>query len=167
MFSKLVQALPGVVLALALPVAALAQTQVPFGGLSQDTSLPVEVTSDSLTVDQADGSATFVGNVVIAQGTMRLSAAQVRVEYAGSPDNTGRIEKLVASGGVTLVNGTEAAESRDAVYTIDDGIIVMTGDVILTQGRNALSSQRLVVDLVRGTGTLDGGVQTILQTGSE
>ena len=38
---------------------------VAFGTISQDTSLPVEVTSDELSVDQETGTAIFTGNVVI------------------------------------------------------------------------------------------------------
>lgn len=147
----------------------LGQTaQVALGPLKQDTSLPVEITADQLTVDQKDGSATFLGNVLIGQGTMRLSAGAVRVEYATDDDATpGKIEKLIATEGVTLVTEGEAAESRDAEYTIDTGKIVMTGDVILTQGDNALSSQRLVVDLKTGTGQMDGRVKTIILPGKK
>ena len=154
-------------LAFASPLAAAAQgAQIAFGGLKHDASLPVEISADQLTVDQADGSATFTGNVLIGQGEMRLSAGKVRVEYtSGAGDATGRVSRLVASGGVTLVNGAEAAEASEAVYTIDTGMIVMSGSVILTQGRNALSADRLVVNLTNGTGTMDGRVKTILQTG--
>lgn len=149
------------------PLAAAAQNaQIAFGGLKHDSSLPVEISADQLTVDQADGSATFIGNVLIGQGEMRLSAGKVRVEYAaGQGDATGMISRLIASDGVTLVNGAEAAEAREAIYTIDTGTIVLSGSVILTQGRNALSADRLVVDLKNGTGTMDGRVKTILQTG--
>ena len=104
-------------------------TQVAFGALKQDTSAPVEVTADELAVDQATGAATFTGNVVIGQGDMRLSAARVLVIYR--QDAPG-IERLEATGGVTLVSGPDAAESQRADYSIDDGVIVMTGDVLLT-----------------------------------
>ena len=67
---------------------------------------------------------------------------------------------------MTLVNGAEAAEAERAVYSIDDATIIMSGGVILTQGRNALSADRLIVDLNRGTGRLEGRVKTILQTGN-
>ncbi|WP_289042984.1 LptA/OstA family protein [uncultured Aliiroseovarius sp.] len=154
-------------LVLCLPVAAHAQAQVAFGGLKHDNTLPVEISADQLNVDQADGSATFVGNVQIGQGEMRLSAGKVRVEYATGTDTTGEISRLLASDGVTLVNGAEAAESRDAIYTIDSGVIVMTGGVILTQGQNALSSEKLTVNLKSGTGTMDGRVKSIIQTGAE
>lgn len=141
---------------------------VTFGALKQDTTAPVEITADQLAVDQKDGSATFSGNVLIGQGQMRLSAGQVRVEYAaGENARPGQIERLLASGGVTLATETEAAEAQSAEYTIESGVIVMSGDVILTQGQNALSSQRLVVDLKSGTGQMDGRVKTILNPGSD
>jgi lipopolysaccharide export system protein LptA len=149
-----------------LPAVLAAQgTSVAFGAFTHDSKLPVEVTADSLSVDQADGSAVFQGNVVIGQGEMRITAGRVKVIYANGSDATGEIDRLEASGGVTLVSGAEAAEARDAVYSIDAGTIVMTGDVLLTQGRNALSSQKLTVNLNSGTGVLEGGVKTILQTG--
>ncbi|MDA5093042.1 LptA/OstA family protein [Aliiroseovarius sp. KMU-50] len=144
---------------------ALAQAQVAFGGLKHDSTLPVEISADQLTVDQADGTAIFNGNVKIGQGDMRLSAAKVRVEYATGENSTGEISKLFATGGVTLVNGSEAAEAREAVYTIESGVVVMTGNVILTQGQNALSSDTLIVNLAAGTGTMEGRVKSIIQTG--
>lgn len=144
------------------PVAA--QTGIAFGGLKHDTGQPVEVASDQLQVDQADGAATFTGNVLVTQGEMRLSAGQVHVIYAAG--DTGQISELRATGGVTLVNGAEAAEAREAVYSIDDGTVVMKGDVILTQGKTALSSDTLIIDLNKGTGTLDGRVRTVFQPGN-
>ncbi|QCO55632.1 lipopolysaccharide transport periplasmic protein LptA [Pseudorhodobacter turbinis] len=145
------------------PAMATAQgASVAFGELKQDTTLPVEVSADQLAVNQADGSAMFTGNVLVGQGEMRLSAGQVKVEYTA--DGSG-ISKLYASNGVTLVNTTDAAESREAVYTIDSGTVVMTGDVLLTQGGNALSGQKLVIDLKVGTGVMEGRVQTVFQSG--
>lgn len=146
-------------------VAAQAQgTGVALSGLQQDTSLPVEVTADSLQVDQADGSATFSGNVKIVQGELRLAAGEVRVEYA---EEAKTIARLHATGGVTFANQADAAEARDAVYTIDTGTIVMTGDVLLTQGPTVISGQKLVIDLKAGTGMMEGGVQTVFQPGGD
>lgn len=142
-------------------------TEIPFGGLAHDSSLPVEVAADQLSIDQSDGSAVFSGNVTIGQGEMRITAGRVRVEYeAGADGATGEIRRLMASGGVLLVNGAEAAEAREAVYTIGSGEIVMTGDVIMTQGENALAANRMVVNLGSGTAQMSGRVRTILQPGN-
>ncbi len=152
------------VLSVLSPAAALAQgAEVAFGGIRADTSLPVEVTADQLAVNQTDGTATFSGNVLVAQGEMRLSAAEVRVQY-GSADRS-RIERLHATGGVTLVSGTDAAEAEEAVYTIESGAVEMTGNVLLTQGASTISGQTLVVDLKTGTGQMAGRVKTVLQPG--
>lgn len=147
-------------------IAAAQGTNIAFGGLSHDTSLPIEITADQLEISQADGTANFYGNVIIGQGEVRLSADSVHVEYATeNGDSTGEISRLIASGGVTFVNGSEAAEAQEAIYTLATGEIIMTGGVILTQGRNALSSDRLVINLKAGTGRMEGRVKTILQTG--
>ncbi|MEL6450893.1 MAG: lipopolysaccharide transport periplasmic protein LptA [Pseudomonadota bacterium] len=138
-------------------------TQVGFGAITQDTSAPVEVTADELNVDQATGAAIFTGNVVIGQGDMRLSAARVLVVYR--QDQAG-IQRMEATGGVTLVSGPDAAESQRADYNIDTGVIVMTGDVLLAQGQSALTADRMTVNLDDGTARMQGRVKTILQTGN-
>lgn len=140
--------------------AASAQsTSVAFGSVKTDPKLPVEVTADTLDVNQEDGSAEFKGNVLVGQGEMRLSAQRVLVIY-----NQGKstIQRMEATGGVVLVNGPDAAEAERADYSIDTGVIVMTGDVLLTQGANALTSEKMTVNLTTGTAQMAGRVKTIL-----
>ena len=142
-------------------------TQVPFSGLQHDSSLPVEVASDQLDLNQADGTATFSGNVVIGQGDMRITAAKVEVFYAPQSNNSsGQISKMIATGGVTVVNGDEAAEAEKAVYSVVNATITMTGNAMLTQGKNALSSEKMTINLDSGTATMDGRVRSILQSGT-
>lgn len=143
--------------------ASLAQqANIAFGGMKQDTSLPVEVDADSLSINNADGSAVFSGNVVVTQGEMRLTAGEVRVEYTA---DGGGIKTLHASGGVTLINTSDAAEAQEAVYTIAQGNVEMTGNVLLTQGANAISGQKLVINLKDGTGVMEGRVKTVFSPG--
>lgn len=141
------------------PQMGRAQSQVTFGPMQQDTDAPVEVTADRLSVSQRDGTAAYSGNVVIVQGDMRLAAPRVLVIYA---EQAGRIDRLEATGGVTLVSGGEAAEAARADYDIEAGTVVLSGDVLLTQGRNALTAERMVVDLDDGTAEMSGRVRTVL-----
>lgn len=142
-----------------LPVMVLAQgAQVAFGG-NQDTSAPVEVTADSLSVNQKDGTALYTGNVIIAQGEMRLAAPRVLVVYSEAQQ---KIQRLEATGGVTMVSGSEAAEAERADYSPEDGVVVMSGNVLLTQGASALTSQKMTVNLESGTAQLSGRVKTVL-----
>jgi lipopolysaccharide export system protein LptA len=124
--------------------------------------LPVEISADQLAVNNADGTAIFSGNVLVTQGEMKLSAAEVLVKY--TPDQKA-IDQLVASGGVTITNLGDAAEAQEAVYTIDSGVIVLTGNVLLAQGPSAMAGQKLTINLKDGTGIMEGRVTTTFVPG--
>ena len=143
--------------------AAFAQgTSLSFSGLDDVRGQPVEVRSDRLQVDNTTGETVFSGNAVLGQGDMRLAARTIKVVYA--PGDNARIRRLEASGAVTLVTAKEAAEAANAVYDIDAGTVRMSGAVILTQGPNVLSGDRLTVNLRTSQGSLEGNVRTIIQT---
>lgn len=139
-----------------------AQQKIAFGALEQDTTQPVQVAADQLAVNNADGTAVFSGNVVVTQGEMKLAAGEVKVTYGTDKKN---IQALVASGGVTVTNLGDAAEAKEAVYTIDSGVIVLSGDVLLTQGGSAMAGQKLSINLKDGTGVMEGRVTTTFQPG--
>lgn len=156
---------------LLIPAAAATLAQnatVDTGAFTADPDAPVEVSADSLAVDQTSGMATFSGTVVVTQGELRLTAPEIVVEYTRNPDGTlgTEVAQITASGGVMMITPTEAAEAQTATYFPSRSEIVMDGDVVLTQGANTLAGQRLVVDLVTGTGRVEGRVRTILQPGA-
>ena len=146
---------------LGIPVSSLAQgSKVAFGNTQQDSNLPVEVTAETLDVNQNDNTAVFTGNVVIGQGEMRLSAPRVLVVYKA--DQSG-IQRLEARGGVTIVSGQDAAEGSEADYNIDSRMIELRGNVLLVQGPQALTSDTMMVDTRAGTARMTGNVKTVLQ----
>lgn len=149
-------------LVLAASSAAAQEATIAFGALEQDTTLPVEVSADQLAVNNADGSAVFTGNVLVTQGEMKLSAAEIQVKYAADSKS---IDQLIASGGVMVTNLGDAAEAREAIYTIASGVIVLTGDVLLTQGPSAMAGQKLTINLKDGTGIMEGRVTTTFVPG--
>lgn len=157
MFKRFILAALALVMTVGL---ASAQTNIALGGITADQSAAVEVTSDSLTVDQDTGIAIFTGNVVVIQGDLRLAAAQVEVIYT---EVTGKISELIATGGVTFVTPTDAAESDNANYRLEEGRLVMNGDVLLTQGASVIASQKMVVNTNDGTAVMEGRVRTVLQ----
>lgn len=142
---------------------ALAQTNIALGGLTADPTAPVEVSADSLTVDQASGTASFSGNVVIGQGDMRISAQTVQVIYS---EASGDIVRLMASGGVTFVTASEAAEAAEADYDLAGGTLVLSGEVLLTQGASALAADRMTIDVNSGAARMEGRVRTVFAQGN-
>ncbi|MFU8897501.1 MAG: LptA/OstA family protein [Roseinatronobacter sp.] len=137
-------------------------TGLNFSGLDAVRGLPVEIRSDDLRVNNTTGETVFSGNAVLGQGDMRIAAQVIRIIYATG--DGGRIQRLEASGGVTLVTAEEAAEAQSAVYEVAAGTVTMQGAVILTQGPNVLSGDRLNVNLRTGQGRMEGNVRTIIQT---
>lgn len=145
------------------PALAFAQSAaLGFGQSSTNTSHPIEMTSQTLEVSQTDGSALFIGDVLIIQGDLRLNADRVRV--INNSVGTG-IKRLEASGNVILVSGPDAAKAQSATYTIASNTILMTGNVLVSQGPTTLSSDQMTIDIETGKATLSGKVRTILSNG--
>ena len=143
---------------LALPT--FSQTSLSVGGFSSNPDEPIEMTADKLTVSQSDGSARFDGNVVIAQGNIKIMAQLVVVTYLES----GGIDQLSASGGVTVVTQTESAEAEFADYDLSSHSLALSGDVLLTQGQSMISSDTMNINLTTGAAVIEGRVRTVLSS---
>ncbi|MCW1954368.1 MAG: LptA/OstA family protein [Roseobacter sp.] len=143
---------------LAGPVASQG-ANIAFGNLKQDSGAPVEVSADTMDINQTTGSAVLAGNVLIGQGEMRISAASVSILYNS---DRSRIARLQASGGVTLVSGEDAAEAAEADYNVASGIILLSGNVLLVQGTTAITADKMRVDTNAGAAKMEGRVKTVL-----
>ena len=145
--------------AICLTAAAAAQDAAnPFGSFKHDADQPIEITADSLAVNNTRRVATFSGDVVAGQGTLRMTADRIVVSYAGEAGgDTGKIDSLRAEGKVFLSNGAETARGEWADYDVAGGRVTMGGGVVLTQGDNAISGQTLSIDLNAGKGVISGG----------
>ena len=144
-------------------LALSAQTTLSLDGFQSDPEASVEMLADRLTVSQTNGAARFEGNVVIAQGDMRLSADLVDVTYL----EAGEIGLLSASGGVLLVSPTDSAQADNADYDFAGRQLRMRGNVLLNQGAISLSADLLTIDLDTGGAVMEGRVRTVLSSGSK
>ena len=148
---------------LSIGAASAQDMQLRLGESLNLSQRQLEITSETLEVDQETGVSTFSGDVVVAQGDMRLTAQSLRIEYSTSgEDSRQRIDRLVADGGVTMVTEAEAVEARSAIYSLTDQTLEMIGDVVLVQGANILAGERFFADLRTGTGRMSGRVRTLI-----
>ncbi|WP_439137124.1 lipopolysaccharide transport periplasmic protein LptA [Roseicyclus sp.] len=140
---------------------AAAQVAIGFGGVAHNSDQPVEAVSDNLTIDQTNGRALFSGNVIIIQGDLRIAAEDVAVVYS---DREGQrsVDEVIATGGVLITRGEDAAEGEDAVYSVAAAILTMTGAVLVTQGGTTIAGDSMVVDMTTGDGVVEGRVRTVL-----
>lgn len=126
-------------------------------GLQHDSSLPIEITADTLEVQRNEQIATFTGNVDAVQGDMVLSADLLRVYYgdedgadAPGPAGANSIRRIEAEGNVFLSSPRETAQGDAGVYDVASNQVTMEGAVVLTRDDNVIRGQRLEVDLVSG-----------------
>ena len=101
-----------------------------------------------------------------ARADLRLTADRLDVYYtqqASDNPGSGDIKDMQAHGNVFISNGTETAQGEKADYNVESGIITMTGSVVLTQGENVISGQRLVIHVDEGQGRMEGRVKSIFK----
>ena len=90
----------------------------------------------------------YVGNTVTLRGRAELIQGdnRLRADTVSGLNQTG--ESLIeASGNVYFVTPEQTIRGDRAVYTTANDMIVVTGDVILTQGQNVLTGSRLTYNV--------------------
>ena len=123
-----------------------------------NSNAPVDVAADRIEVQDRADRAIFSGNVIARQGNMTMNAARLTVAYT---DTSGvDVQRLEASGGVTLRTPSETARGNFAIYDVNRRIVTLTGGVHLTQGQNRVQGGRLVLDLNSHRAVMDGGGST-------
>ena len=134
--------------------------------LSSNNGAPVHIEAKRLNVDDARNQARFLGEVVAKQGAFVMRADQIDISYKGSGfAMTGQSTSQEAAGGIKLVKArdnilirtpdgqtskSEWAEFNPAAQTVTIG-----GNVFLTQGKNVIKGDKLVIDLKTGQSRID------------
>lgn len=120
-----------------------------------NANAPVDFDADRFEVQDRADRAVLSGNVKVRQGSLSLDAARINIAYTNT--NAIDIDRIDASGGVTVRSPSETARGQFAVYDINRRLITLVGGVTLLRGANELRGGRLVIDLTTGRATMDGG----------
>lgn len=91
------------------------------------------------------------GRAELTQGDSRIRADRVE----GSITN-GDLSRVEAVGNVYFVTPEQTIRGDRAVYTPANDTIVLTGDVILTQGQNVMTGARLTYNTRTESAQMDG-----------
>ncbi|HET6523479.1 LptA/OstA family protein [Sphingopyxis sp.] len=121
---------------------------------NHNSNAPVDFAAGSIEVQDRADRVVLAGNVRVTQAGLTVTAPRMTVAYtrAGGTD----VNRLDATGGVTVVKGDEMAKGNVAIYDLDRRLITMVGNVELRQRGNNLRGGRLVIDLNSGRATVDG-----------
>ncbi len=120
-----------------------------------DSRQPVTYAADRLELQDRQNRLILAGDVVISQGDLRLTAGRTTVAYSDA--GSLRIQRIDATGGVTVTRGGERASGDAAVYDFNQRVIVLSGGVALRRGADRLDGGRLVFDLDTGVASVEGG----------
>jgi lipopolysaccharide export system protein LptA len=153
MIRRSVRSLP--LLLLCIGLSGPASSQDALSALKGHNSrTPVDVAADRIELQDRADRALLSGNVEIKQGDLTLKAPRVTVAYtrAGSTE----IQRMDASGGVTVVSPTETARSQYAIYDFNRRLITMLGGVQLSRSGSNINGGRLVIDMNTGRASVDG-----------
>ena len=134
---------------------ALAMALIPAAGEAQSP-----VNSSDAPISFGADSGEYVGNTVTLRGRAELIQGQnrLRADSVSGLSQTGE-SRIQASGNVYFVTPEQTIRGDSAVYTTADDMIVVTGDVILTQGQNVLTGSRLTYNVRTQTARIEAGGQ--------
>lgn len=106
-------------------------------GSSTNTTL---INARTMNFDYQKHVATFHGDVVVADPSIKIMADSMRVDF--TEQNTPKV--ITAEGRVKIWQGDRIAVSKKAVYTVATGELILTGQPVLTQGANRMAGTRVI-----------------------
>ena len=142
-----------------LPLSLTLVLAVPASGQAlqgHNAKAPVDVAADRIEVQDRSDRAIFSGNVRVDQAGLTLTSSRLTVNYENGGGSGVSIERLDATGGVTVTSATETARGDIAIYDLPKRLITMVGGVTLVQGANRINGGRLVINLDTGVASVDG-----------
>jgi len=119
---------------------------------------PMDISAARGEVFDDEGRVVYTGNVNVVRGDARLRADRVEAYFNRSEGGGfSELQRIVATGEVFYVTPGEIARGDRGVYDLVEGTITLTGSVVLTQGCNVSTGERLEADLDGGAARLTGG----------
>ena len=168
-------------------------------GFSQNRDQPIQIEAASLEMRDKKKEATFSGNVKVIQGDTTMTSKSLVVFYESGggpakaapattpakaapakgapipaaepgPGGASSIKRLEARGNVVVTQKDQVVTGETAVFDTKTNLVTMLGGVVLTQGKNVLRGDRLMVDMTTGVSRVEsdsGRVQGLFQSSGQ
>ncbi len=150
-------------------------------GFSQNRDQPIQIEAATLEMRDKKKEATFAGNVKVVQGDTTMTSKTLVVFYdattppaggaapnpkaaaksapiqaaAPGPGGSSSIRRLEAKGSVVVTQKDQVVTGDTAVFDTRANLITMLGGVVLTQCKNVLRGDRLLVDMTTGVSRVE------------
>ncbi len=168
-------------------------------GFSQNRDQPIQIEAATLEMRDKKKEATFSGNVKVVQGDTTMTSKTLVVFYESNsaaarpnsaaaansksaaktapiqsatpgPGGSSSIKRLEAKGNVVVTQKDQVVTGETAVFDTKTNLVTMLGGVVLTQGKNVLRGDRLLVDMTTGVSRVEsnsGRVQGLFQSSGQ
>jgi lipopolysaccharide export system protein LptA len=168
-------------------------------GFSQNRDQPIQIEAATLEMRDKKREATFSGNVKVVQGDTTMTSKKLVVFYDSTsppaaptgasaasakaaaksapipsatpgPGGSSSIRRLEAQGNVVVTQKDQVVTGETAVFDTKTNLVTMLGGVVLTQGKNVLRGDRLMVDMTTGVSRVEsdsGRVQGLFQSSGQ
>ena len=117
--------------------------------LQADRDQPIKVEADKASIQKKSGISTYNGNVVVRQGSMRISADKLTITT-----HQGKFQKMVAQGQPsTFQQITESkhksisSSAKKMTFLANENIVIFENNAVLKQGENTFTSNRIVYNI--------------------
>lgn len=164
-------------------------------GFSQNRDQPIQIEAASLEVRDKKKEAVFSGNVKVVQGDTTMTSKTLVVFYdqnspseqpaapkkgakaasgapiqsaAPGPTGSSSIKRLEARSNVVVTQKDQVVTGDLAVFDTRANLITISGGVVMTQCKNVMRGDRLMVDMTTGMSRVEsdsGKVQVLLPQG--
>jgi lipopolysaccharide export system protein LptA len=153
-------------------------------GFSQNRDQPIQIEAASLEMRDKKKEATFSGDVKVVQGDTTMTSKTLVVFYEQAaaqpapapnakskgakaapaapmqsttpgPGGSSNIRRLEAKGSVVVTQKDQVVTGETAIFDTKANLITMTGGVVLTQCKNVLKGDRLLVDMTTGVSRVE------------
>ena len=142
--------------------ALLAVASGPLFALSTDRDQPVEIQADFAEMDDTAGTTTYIGNVVVVQGSIRMTGDRVVAEF----DDNRALKDVFVKGRPayfkqTPDGGKEDIEGQalEVEYHASKNQLVLIKEARLNQGERSFEGYRINYDTKRSVMIGRGGPQ--------
>lgn len=141
-----------------------------FTGFNAKSKDPIQVDAKTLEIYEENKQriSIFSGNVVVTRGPTVMHATTMKLysdlasKDPKDPKNTANKDpkstsftRIEAFGPVTITSADQSVTGANAVVDMKTQIMTLTGNVVLTRGKDVATGDKLVVDLHSGRAKID------------
>ena len=120
----------------------------------------INIVSDRLEINDNTNESIFIGNVYAEEDTFKIWSEKMIVNF---DENRDQIDEIKSFNDVKIHHNDMTTNSDQALYLPSSQILKLTGNVHVTQGRNKIKCEELILDIKNSTSIMKGNSENRLE----